>query len=228
MPHLQDELGRFVLGKPDLEDLRTCTATTQYPIPDIVPPFHLKRLEVGHQLQDNVFGNITSTSQQTLESLTVPFSLDLVTGLEPFSRLRHLCLEFSSYGWHNLAWCHERLARIKTFLQADSRIVTLTFSHASDWPRSNRIRTIRSALPPNLETLVLYPWPMHATDAIKCLDVGIGKHLWPATLRKVVWTSESVCAPWTNEEVELVRQVGLEYGLPDVAFRSWRTAIESS
>ncbi|GAA5875792.1 hypothetical protein JCM3774_006458 [Rhodotorula dairenensis] len=196
----------------------------QYPLPaGLSPPFRLKRLEVGHQVQNEIFRIGTSTSHETLERVTVPFGIDLQTGLESYGRLRHLCLEFSSYEWNSLSWCHERLGQIKAFLKAASRIVTLTFAHSTDSPRSNWIRTVRSTLPPNLETLVLHPWPMLASDAIRCLDIGLGQHLWPTTLRKIVWTSGSVAALWTDEKLALVRDRCLEHGISQVEFQAWRT-----
>lgn len=218
VPRLHDELLQFVIGRPELVDLRAITAKAEHALPaGIVAPFRLKRLEVGHQLQKDIFHIGTSTSQETLQRLTVPFDTDLSVELEPFHNLRHLRLEFSSYAEHSLDECHDWLERIKTSMKADSRISTLAFSHARGSPRSNRIRTVRSALPRNLETLILHPWPMRAEDAIKCIEVGMDqRNLWPLSLKKIVWTPEWMTGPWTEEEFELVRAKCLEQGIAEV------------
>ena len=231
VPRLHDELLRFVIGRPEVVDLRVTTAKAEHALPaGIVPPFRLKRLEVGHQLQNDIFHIGTSTSQETLQRLTVPFNTDLSVELEPFRNLRYLCLEFSSYAEHSLGECHEWLERIKTFMKADSRISTLAFSHARGSPRSNRIRTVRSALPRNLETLILHPWPMRAEDALECIEVGMDQqNLWPSSLKKIVWTPESTDGSWTEEESQLVRDKCLEHAIADVyfpRFPDWCTGDE--
>ncbi|GAA5990483.1 hypothetical protein JCM10908_007393 [Rhodotorula pacifica] len=227
VPYLSDALMHFVMGRPELVDLRCDTAMPTCALPaGLVPPFHLKRLEIASTLDTTLFRIGTSTSYDTLTRLTVPFLFDVAAELAPFRNLRHLCLEFRTYGWNSLERCHQKLDELKAFFKDDSRIETLAFSHARGHPRSNRIRTVRSALPRNLKTLILHPWRMYSKDAIKCVKVGMRQHLWPMSLKKLILTPASVNGPWTDEEVQQVRDKCLEHSIAEVEMIPWRAVGE--
>lgn len=191
LPRLGDNLLAFILGLPQLAVLQVASATSRHPIPsDLLPPFSLQDLRVTNKLDDNLFRCGTANSQQSLVRLTVPFSFDLKNHLAPFANLRHLCLDFSSYNLGGFTHNRERLQELKEFLSAETRLTSLRFS-STEAPRSGRIHVLHSALPRNLQTLVLHPWPLVFQDAVRCLEVGTSKQLWSTSLARIVWTSAS-------------------------------------
>ncbi|BGP19755.1 hypothetical protein JCM10213v2_007872 [Rhodosporidiobolus nylandii] len=179
-----------------------CSALTIGILPDernaLTPTFRLTHFGVG-RLSGDLFALLTANSLTSLTSLAAPYSFPFETSLARFPHLTSLTLTFDRYSNDPSSSRSPGREALKHFLEANTTLRSLTFSHATDYPGPRRTALLR-ALPPHLEVLRLRPYPLRSQTALDLVpDL-------PATLRKVEWTPWSSNGPWKSGRRESVEE----------------------
>ncbi|GAA5951171.1 hypothetical protein JCM10213_003601 [Rhodosporidiobolus nylandii] len=199
LPYLADNLPRWLLSLSHLTSVTLQSGLAPLePLPALTPTFRLTHFGVG-RLSGDLFALLTANSLTSLTSLAAPYSFPFETSLARFPHLTSLTLTFDRYSNDPSSSRSPGREALKHFLEANTTLRSLTFSHATDYPGPRRTALLR-ALPPHLEVLRLRPYPLRSQTALDLVpDL-------PATLRKVEWTPWSSNGPWKSGRRESVEE----------------------
>ncbi|BGP19761.1 hypothetical protein JCM10213_003607 [Rhodosporidiobolus nylandii] len=216
LPGLTDDLLRWLLPLAHLTFLTLQQPILRISLPTLPATFRLAHIGVD-ELDADLFTLLTTNSLSSLTSFSAPYSFPFESSLTQFTHLTSLTLTFDRYSDDPSSSRSPRREALKHFLEANTTLRSLTFSHGRSSPGPRRSALLR-ALPPHIEVLRLRPCPLSSQTALDLVpDL-------PVTLRKVEWTPWTSSGPWTSGRRESVEEACKARGVQEVVF----TTVEAS